>query len=195
MKKALLIDCCIRKDRSRTAKLAEAFVKALPAEYQLTRLDVAAEGLLPFDLTSLDDRDALLAAGQTDHPRFRYAHQLAEADIAIVAAPFWDLSFPAIFKVYIEHVSVEGITFRSTAEGLQGLCRGTDLILLTTRGGIYGDGEPLEQGTPYLRGIRKFFGFDNFRCVAADGLDIVGFDGEGALRDACEKAAALAASL
>ena len=186
MKKALLIDCCIRKDRSRTAKLAEAFVKALPAEYQLTRLDVAAEGLLPFDLTSLDDRDALLAAGQTDHPRFRYAHQLAEADVVIVAAPFWDLSFPAIFKVYIEHVSVEGITFRSTAEGLQGLCRGTDLVLLTTRGGIYGDGDPLEQGTPYLRGIQQFFGFDNFRCVAADGLDIAGFDGEGALRDVVE---------
>ena len=195
MKKALLIDCCIRKDRSRTAKLAEAFVKALPEEYEVTRLDPAAEGLRPFDLQSLDDRDALLAAGRTDHPRFRYAHQLAEADVVIVAAPFWDLSFPAIFQVYVEPVSVEGITFRSTAEGLQGLCRGTDLILLTTRGGIYGDGEPLEQGTPYLRGIRKFFGFDNFRCVAADGLDIVGFDGEGALRDACEKAAALAATL
>lgn len=195
MKKALLIDCCIRKDRSRTAKLAEAFAAALPAEYKLTRLDVTAEDLRPFDLTSLDERDALLAAGQADHPRFRYAHQLAEADLAIVAAPFWDLSFPAIFKVYIEHVSVEGITFRSTAEGLQGLCRGTDLVLLTTRGGIYGDGDPLEQGTPYLRGIQQFFGFDRFRCVAADGLDIVGFDGEGALRDACEKAAALAASL
>ena len=195
MKKALLIDCCVRKDRSRTARLAEAFVKALPEEYEVTRLDPAAEGLVPFDLKSLDARDALLAAGETDHPRFRYARQLAEADIAIVAVPFWDLSFPAIFKVYIEHVSVEGITFRSTAEGLQGLCKGTDLVLLTTRGGIYGDGEPLEQGTPYLRGIRKFFGFDNFRCVAADGLDIVGFDGEGALRDACEKAAALAASL
>ena len=195
MKKALLIDCCIRKDRSRTAKLAEAFVKALPEEYEVTRLDPAAEGLRSFDLQSLDDRDALLAAGRTDHPRFRYAHQLAEADVVIVAAPFWDLSFPAIFKVYVEHVSVEGITFRSTAEGLLGLCRGTDLILLTTRGGVYGDGEPPQQGTPYLRGIRKFFGFDNFRCVAADGLDIVGFDGEGALRDACEKAAALAASL
>ena len=195
MKKALLIDCCIRKDRSRTAKLAETFAAALPAEYKLTRLDVTAEDLRPFDLTSLDERDALLAAGQADHPRFRYAHQLAEADIAIVAAPFWDLSFPAVFKAYIEHVSVEGITFRSTAEGLQGLCRGTDLVLLTTRGGIYGDGDPLEQGTPYLRGIQQFFGFDNFRCVAADGLDIVGFDGEGALRDACEKAAALAASL
>ncbi|MBP3485916.1 MAG: NAD(P)H-dependent oxidoreductase [Oscillospiraceae bacterium] len=195
MKKALLIDCCIRKDRSRTAKLAEAFVKVLPAEYEVTRLDVAAEDLRPFDLKSLDDRDALLAAGRTDHPRFRYAHQLAEADLAIVAAPFWDLSFPAVFKVYIEHVSVEGITFRSTAEGLQGLCRGTDLVLLTTRGGIYGDGDPLEQGTPYLRGIQQFFGFDNFRCVAADGLDIVGFDGEGSLRDACQRAADLAASL
>ena len=41
-------------------------------------------------------------------------------------------------------------------------------------------------------GIVGLFRFD---CVAADGLDIVGFDGEGALRDACEKAAALAATL
>ena len=85
--------------------------------------------------------------------------------------------------------------FGLAAEGLQGLCRGTDLVLLTTRGGIYADGDPLEQATPYLRGIQRFFGFDRFQCVAADGLDVDGFDGAASLKAACGQAAELARSL
>ena len=112
-----------------------------------------------------------------------------------MAAPFWDLSFPALLKVYIENVSVEGITFRSTETGLQGLCRGRHLVFLTTRGGIYEPGSDWEQGAPYLAAIQKFFGFGDFRCVAADGLDIQGYDGEGALRKAMEEARTLAKSL
>jgi len=112
-----------------------------------------------------------------------------------MAAPFWDLSFPALLKVYIENVSVEGITFRSTETGLQGLCRGRHLVFLTTRGGIYEPGSEWEQGAPYLAAIQRFFGFGDFRCVAADGLDIQGYDGEAALRKAMEEAKALAKSL
>ena len=112
-----------------------------------------------------------------------------------MAAPFWDLSIPALLKLYIENVSVEGITFRSTQQGLQGLCRGTDLVFLTTRGGIYEEGSEWEQGVPYLRAIGRFFGFDRFSFVAVDGLDVQGFDGEGALRDGCRRAAELAQTL
>ncbi len=115
--------------------------------------------------------------------------------MAVMAAPFWDLSFPALLKIYIENVSVDGITFRSTPEGLAGLCRGTDLVFLTTRGGFYDDGGPLEQAFSYLRGIQQFFGFDRFHAVAANGQDVQGYDGEGALREACKRAAALARSL
>ena len=112
-----------------------------------------------------------------------------------MAAPFWDLSFPALLKVYIENVSVEGITSRSTETGLQGLCRGRHLVFLTTRGGIYEPGSDWEQGAPYLAAIQKFFGFGDFRCVAADGLDIQGYDGEAALQKAMEEARTLARSL
>lgn len=194
-KQVLYIDCCVRGDESRTARLGDAFLKALPAEYEVVRLDPAEEGMQPLSGPFFRKREELLAEGRLDHPRFRYAHQIAEADIVVMAAPFWDLSFPALLKIYIENVSAEGITFRSTAEGLQGLCRGTDLVLLTTRGGIYADGDPLEQATPYLRGIQRFFGFDRFQCVAADGLDVDGFDGAASLKAACGQAAELARSL
>lgn len=195
MKTALFVDCCIRGEASRSRKLAEAFFANLGKDYTVKHLDLMKEGLAPLTAESLAERDALLAAGKADHPRFRYAHEIAAADLVVLAAPFWDLSFPALLKIYIENVSVEGITFRSTEGGLQGLCRGTDLVLLTTRGGIYEPGSDWEQGVPYLRAIQRFFGFDRFSFVAADGLDIQGFDGEGALKDGCRRAAELAEEL
>ena len=42
---------------------------------------------------------------------FYYARQFAEADQIVIAAPFWDLSFPAILKAYMEQITVSGITF------------------------------------------------------------------------------------
>ena len=181
--KALYIDCCVRGAESRSARLAEAFLENLSPEYEVTHRRLMEEALYPLTAETLRQRDALLAQGRTDHPRFRFAHEIAEADLVIMAAPFWGLSFPALLKVYIENVSVEGITFRSTATGL------------TTRGGICAPGSDWEQGAPYLAAIQRFFGFGDFRCVAADGLDIQGYDGEGALRKAMEEARTLAKSL
>ena len=195
MKNVLFVDCCIRGEASRTKKLADAFLSALPADCRVTRLDLMAEDLSYFKDGYFTQREQLLAAGERDHPRFRYAHQFAQADRIVIAAPFWDLSFPALLKVYIENVSVEGITFRSTEQGLQGLCRGRHLVFLTTRGGIYEPGSDWEQALPYLKAIQRFFGFGDFRYVAADGLDIQGYDGEAALQKAMDEARALAKEL
>ena len=137
MKNVLFVDCCIRREASNTKKLAEAFLSALPSGCAVTRLDLMAEELSYFKDSYFDQREALLEENRRDHPRFRYAHQFAQADLIVIAAPFWDLSFPALLKVYIEQVSVDGITFGSTADGLKGLCRASHLVFLTTRGGFY----------------------------------------------------------
>lgn len=196
MEKALLyLDCCVRGDRSRTRRLAEAFFAALPPAYQVTRLDLTAMGLQPLCGEFFQQREALLEQGALDHPRFRLAHQLAAADAVVIAAPFWDLSFPALLKLYIENVSVEGITFRSGATGLQGLCHAERYVFLTTRGGVYAPGETLEQAVPYLTALGRFFGFGPLETVAADGLDVQELDGPALLEAACAKAAALAKTL
>ena len=195
MRKALMIDCCLRGEASRTAKLRDAFLKALPEDVTAETLVLEEEALSCLTGAHFEQRQRLLDAGALDHPRFRYAHQLADADLVCVAAPFWDLSFPALLKVYIEQVSVDGTTFTTTAEGLKGLCRGTDLVLLTTRGGIYANGDPMEMGSRYLDALHIFFGFDRYHCVAADGLDIEGFDANAILAEAIEKTQALARRL
>lgn len=194
MKNVLLVDSCIRKDASQTRRLLDAFCAALPEGYAVTRLVLTEENLSCLTGDFFDQRQRLLECGELTHPRFRYAHQFAQADIVVIAAPFWDLAFPALLKVYIENVSVDGITFAACEEGLKGICRGRDLVFLTTRGGFY-TGSELEMGSRYLDALHTFFGFENYHCVAADGMNVAGFDAERALQEAILQAQNLAASL
>lgn len=191
MKNVLWVDCCIRGEASRTRRLSRAFLDALPEDCRVTHLDLMQLQPRYFSGDYFAEREALLQQGNLSHPRFDLARQFAAADAIVVSAPFWDLSFPALLKVYIEQVSLDSITFGSTAEGLVGLCRAERMVYLTTRGGFY-TGDAMEMGSRYMEALCRFFGIDRYDCVAADGMDIAGFDSEGSLKAAMDKAAALA---
>ena len=69
---------------------------------------------------------------------FDYAHQFADADDIIIAAPYWDLGFPAQLKTYIENIYVTGIVSAYNDHGQScGLCRARSLTYITTAGGAY----------------------------------------------------------
>jgi FMN-dependent NADH-azoreductase len=173
MKKVLFVDCCIRREHSRSKQLADFFLGELQkkGEYEIETLCLMDENLSYFSEGFFLQREALLAEGKLDHPRFRYAHQFAEADKIVIAAPFWDLSFPALLKVYIENLCVDSITFHTDEHGLHGLCKADHMVFLTARGAFYTD-SPLEQGSRYLEQMAGFFGIEKYDCVAAEGLDI-----------------------
>lgn len=192
MKEVLLIDCCIRGEASRTKRISDAFLAALPAQYRVTRCKLDTLGLQPLVGEFFESRQRLLEERNLSHPRFDLARQFAAADEVVIAAPFWDLSFPALLKIYIENISVDGITFGCNENGCYGLCRGRHLVFLTTRGGFYG-GSAMEQGSRYISALQAFFGFDRYDCVAAEGLDAEGIKTDEVLQAACQKAAALAA--
>lgn len=173
--KVLYVDCCIRGEESRTRQLGEAFLfgLAIRETFEVEKLTLMEEPLVPLTGDFFAQRERLLASGNLTHPRFRYAHQFAAADRIVVAAPFWDLSVPALLKIYFEHVSVQGITFDVDEEdGLYGICRADKLFFLTTRGGDYSQ-SPLETGVPMMRNLTSFFGIDSFDYIAADGLDLL----------------------
>lgn len=173
MTQALYIDCCIRGDQSRTKRLAEAFLAVYGAreDVALTRLTLMDEPLIPFSNGFFWQREGLLERGELDHPRFRYAHQFQQAQRIIIAAPFWDLSFPALLKVYIENLCVQGITFDCNEQnGCFGVCNATKMLFLTTRGGAL-EGSEQDNGTKYLSDMAKFFGIPSFAHIAADALD------------------------
>lgn len=194
MKTLLYIDCCVRGEISRTQKLAQSLLQTVNDSYQIVHLKLTEMDLKPLINDDFKEREALLSSNQFNHPRFDLAHQFAQADAIVMAAPFWDLSFPSLLKIYIENCAVDRITFKSTEQGLKGLCQAENLIYLTTRGGFYTD-NPEEQALPYIKHITNFFGIQNFHAIAADGMDVYGFDSEGSLNQSISKASKLGQSL
>lgn len=189
MVKLLYIDCCIRRELSRTRILAETVLAALQAKeaYQVERVCLMDEPLMPLTEGFFAQRERLLAEHKLQHPRFRYAHQFSQAERVIVAAPFWDLGFPALLKLYIENITVEGISFGVDERGTHGLCKAERLLFLTTRGGDYRHSK-LEMGARYLEALCEFWGIPRFDVVAADGLDLGREDVKTILDRATEEA-------
>ena len=89
----------------------------------------------------------------------------------MIAAPYWDLMFPAVFKTYLENVSVSGITFDYSSDGIPtGLCKASNLYYVTTAGGYIGENN---FGFTYIKALaEKLFGIPNTKCFSAEGLDI-----------------------
>ncbi len=113
--KVLFINACVRPE-SRTCRLAREVLKRLSGELEELRL--YEEPIEPLDQETLEKRTELVARGDYRDPLFRYAKQFAQAADIMVAAPYWDLSFPAILKVYLEQICVTGLTFQYTPEGI-----------------------------------------------------------------------------
>lgn len=183
MEEILFVNACVRP-QSRTMAPARRVLEKLGG--QAREVDLARQALRPLDLGSLREREALLQAGNYDAPPFRWARQFAAADRIVVAAPYWDLSFPSALKVYFEHVMISGLTFDYTPEGTPvGLCRAGELVYVTTAGGpILGE----NQGFGYVKTLAEtFFGIPDIRCFSAEGLDIVGADVDGILARALER--------
>jgi len=179
----LYINACVRQD-SRTERLAMALLQKLSGEVEQVRLED-----IRFDVSDeafLDARDRLTEAGRFDHEMFTLARQFAAADEIVIAAPYWDLSFPASLKQYLEKVTVNGITFVYTPEGIpKGLCKARRLYYVTTAGGDY---VPDEYGFGYVRALAGgYYGITDARQIKAVGLDIVGADAEAILRECIER--------
>ena len=113
--KLLYVDCCITVHKvSRTKLLADTFLaawqKAHPAD-EIEILDLKALSLAPLMGDALVHREEMLDNGCTDSADFALARQFAAADRIVIAAPYWELSFPAQLRLYIEHISALNITF------------------------------------------------------------------------------------
>ena len=181
--KLLFVNACMRGEDSRTLALCREYIAQRPA-MEVEEVNLAERALKPFDGAMVAYRTAKQEAQAWDDPIFDLAHQLADADEIVIGAPYWDLSFPAALKVYIEHCSVCGLTFHYTEGGQsEGLCKATKATYITTSGGIIGSSN---YGYDYLCGIGQMFGWDTMRFVSAEGLDIIGYDVEGSLAKARE---------
>ena len=128
----LYINACPREE-SRTERLARAYLAHIS---DVTELNVYDQPLVPLDRKRLAHRESLIAGGKWHDPMFDYAHQFADADDIIIAAPYWDLGFPAQLQTYIENIYVPGIVSAYNDHGQScGLCRARSPRRITAPGG------------------------------------------------------------
>ena len=187
MEKILFVDACVRHN-SRTRALAQVVLQNLDGV--LEHLPLYENPLPPLDLRVMAKRAEAAQSGIYEDPVFAHALQFAQADVIVIAAPFWDLMFPAVLKNYLEQITVSGITFRYTEKGIPtGLCRAKKLYYVTTAGGYLGE---QNFGFAYVQALAKgFYGIDDVRCISAQGLDIAGNDANAILEEAKRAAQAL----
>lgn len=182
----LFVNACMRGASSRTLALCREYLERFD---DVVEVDVAALGLKPFDAETVAYRSEKQAVGAWDDPIFSLSRQFSEADDIVIGVPYWDMSFPAAFKTYLEHVSVCNLTFRYTENArCEGVCKAKRITYITTCGGFV-DGANF--GYEYVCGIAKMFGIPEVRFVSAEGLDIVGMD----VREQMDKARAQIARL
>ena len=171
MAKTLFINACVRKN-SRTLELAKHLLRVACGEVEEVKLYEGS--IAPLDLKSMEIRDEAAKTKDFSHPIFDLAKQFASAEEIVIAAPYWDLAFPSILKVYFEAITVGVLTFKYSEKGApQSLCRCKRLIYVTTSGG------PIFHnfGFDYVTAIAKgFFGIEQVECIKAEGLDVYGAD-------------------
>lgn len=178
----LYLNACVRA-RSRTDRLARHLLSCLKSVGEETVREIRLEDLVfpKVDEDFINTREELISKGDFDHPMFESAKIFADADSIVIGAPFWDLSFPAALKQYLEQTTVRQITFFYTETGIpQGLCKAKKLYYVTTAGGpVFSD----EYGYGYVKALADgYYGIPETKLIKAEGLDMEGSDVEEILR-------------
>ena len=174
----LFINACVRKN-SRTLVLAKNILSNRSDD--VIEINLNQENIVPLNRELLEKRERLVREKDKNDPMLHYATQFAEADEIVIAAPFWDLSFPALLKAYMEQITVAGITFEYIDGRPSGLCKAKNLTYVTTSGGpIFAD-----FGYEYIKALaRNFYGISETKAYRAMNLDVNMIAGEDVLTKA-----------
>ena len=166
MKKLIFIDACMRAG-SRTRRIASPIIEELGKKYSVETVDLTRNIYPVADNHTLENRNnGFVPAEHVD-----LAKKIAAADRIVIAAPFWDMSFPSALKVFFENMSLFGVTFNTNETECYGLCKAEKVMYITSRGMNISTGDPLEQATPYIKAISHLWGWGELTVVAAQNMD------------------------
>ncbi|MEG1255071.1 NAD(P)H-dependent oxidoreductase [Clostridium sp.] len=125
------------------------------------------------------------------HKIVKLTDQFKEADMYVIAAPMWSLSFPAPLKEYIDCVVMDGKTINISENKIEGLLNDKP------RGMVYiqssGASVPwmlrmvLNKGLNYVEDIMKTMGIKRFEELLVDGTGFTEEEKQNAIKEAMGK--------
>ncbi len=107
------------------------------------------------------------------HKIVKLVDQFKEADLYVIAAPMWSLSFPAPLKEYIDCIVMDGKTIKISENKMEGLLNDKPRSMVY----IQSSGAPIpwmlrsifNKGLDYVRDIMKYIGIKKFEELLVDG--------------------------
>lgn len=171
MKTILFINACVRS-KSRTYRMAKEYMKRYIGEnqYKVIERDVTKLKLLPMDEEALKNRDDAIDRHDYSGDDFIYAKEFAAADRIVIAAPYWDCSFPSFLKLYFEHIMVRNVVLGYSENGeIIKLCKADSLTYITTSGGYIREKSSVQS---QIEEISDLLGIEEVQFYCAEAMDI-----------------------
>ena len=136
MKKLLLLNANLNLENSRTYYLTKKVIEKyeLDKQYEIKELNLYDLNLPYLNEELLNRRSELILQRKFDVEEFNLAREVRDADFILVSAPMFDMSYPAVLKVFIENVSISNLLFTYDGNEIKGLCKASKLLYVTTRG-------------------------------------------------------------
>lgn len=187
MKKLLHIIASPRGDESRTLRVSAAFLDAFRAVHPACAVDTLnlwEEKPPPLTVSVVRGKYLLLGGKDLSGPLkdawagvLRHIERFLSADAYLVSTPMWNFSVPYALKHYLDVILQPRYLFRYTESGVEGLAKGKRMVVVSSRGGDYGPGSPMQSYDclePYLRTAFGFAGIVDIVFIAAQPMDAAG---------------------
>ena len=121
MKNILYVNACVKREvASRTGRPAQTYLKkSLETEScKLSIVNLEDTVIQPLTGKTLAEREKARANNDFSGTAFELARNFAVADEVVIAAPYWDMSFPSSLKLYVEQLCVNKLTFCYNEKGM-----------------------------------------------------------------------------
>ena len=175
--RVLVVEYLPRGELSRTRRLLEAALSALPPDAEITRVDLARKPPRALDVVSLnayiarnyaglalsDDQSASLAEADA------LTGQLLACDALILACPVFNYSVPAAVKAWLDAVIQKNRTWRVAAGRRTGLVSGRPALVLMTSGGELSGAR--DHARPLVEICLASIGITQVRLILVDRLN------------------------
>lgn len=189
MKKLLYISVNSKPEEMSTSKtvgreFVSRFIRKYP-EYSILELDIYNEYIPELNARYLKSRGELVYGNDyqklnNDDKRAvdridELCNQFISADVYVIAAPMWNLMFPARLKMYIDCIIQKDKTVEISEHGVRGLLDDKErkMLYIESSGGKYPKiiNWKIDHGVNYLQDIFKFLGIDRFEKLMVRGVD------------------------
>jgi len=127
-------------------------------EAALGALFTPAEQRTPGQAARVERDDALIAEVQA-------------ADLLVLGVPMYNFGIPVQLKNWIDAIARNGVAFRYTETGPEGLLTGKKVYIALARGGRY-RGTEADSQVPYLKTVLGFLGMTDLHFIYAEGLNM-----------------------